>query len=136
MYIEKFMNVAIKEAKKAFKKDEVPVGAVIVYNNKIIAKAHNIRQKKHSVIGHAEIVAILRAAKKIKDWRLNDCDLYVTLKPCNMCEQIINESRINNVYYILEKNSKKSGYNRTKYTQTNVRDKYCGILSDFFENKR
>ena len=96
---EKYMNMAIKQAIKAFKKKEVPVGAVIVHNNKIIAKACNDRQNKHSVIGHAEIKAILKAAKKLRDWRLNECDLYVTLKPCAMCESIIKESRIKSVYY-------------------------------------
>lgn len=136
MYIEKYMDCAIKQAVLAAKKNEVPVGAVIVYKNKIIAKAHNTRQKKHRVIDHAEIKAILKAAKKLKDWRLNECDLYVTLKPCHMCETVIMESRIKNVYYLLEKNKTKKEYSKTKITQTNVCYDYLSILSEFFENKR
>ncbi len=134
--MEKYMNVAVKEAIKAVKSNEVPVGAVIVYKNKIIAKAHNTRQKRHSVIDHAEIKVILKTAKKMKDWRLNGCDMYVTLKPCSMCEQIIRESRIDNVYYILEKSKSKKEYYKTQITQTNVCEEYKKILADFFENKR
>jgi len=135
-----YMNIAIKEAEKAFKKDEVPVGAVIVYNDKIIAKAHNTRQKTHKVINHAEILAILKAERKLKDWRMNNCELYVTLKPCNMCESIIKEARISKVYYILDKFSNKKDYNKTKFVRTNVCfghfENYNKILSEFFENKR
>ena len=135
-----YMNIAIKEAEKAFKKDEVPVGAVIVYNDKIIAKAHNTRQKTHKVINHAEILAILKAERKLKDWRMNNCELYVTLKPCNMCESIIKESRISKVYYILDKIPNKKDYNKTEFMRTNVCfdrfENYNKILSEFFENKR
>lgn len=130
------MILAIEEAKKAAKKGDVPVGAVIVLNNKIIAQAHNTRQNKYRVIGHAEINAIIKASKKLKDWRLNGCDLYVTLKPCSMCEVVIKESRIDNVYYILDKSSNKKEYNKSKFKQTNVCYDYNKILSEFFENKR
>lgn len=98
----------IKEANKAKKSKEVPVGAIIVYKNKIIARGHNKRLKSNDVINHAEIIAIRKAARKIKDWRLNDCDLYVTLEPCNMCKEIIKESRINNVYFLTKKNEEKN----------------------------
>lgn len=134
--MDKYMELALKEAKKAFKKDEVPVGAVVVCNNKVISKAHNTRQRKYSVIGHAEIMAILKAAHKLKDWRLNDCDLYVTLKPCSMCEEVIRESRIKNVFYILDKPKIKNGYSKTTVMQTNVCHEYEALLSSFFENKR
>lgn len=134
--MDKFMKEAYKEALKAFKRNEVPVGAVIVTNNKIIAKAHNTRQRKKSVINHAEILAILKASKKIGDWRLNDCDLYVTLKPCSMCDVIIKESRIKKVYFGIEKPTSKKEYNRTIYAQTNVCDNYKEILNKFFKNKR
>jgi len=134
--IEKYMKLAVKEAKKAYKRGEVPVGAVIVYKNKIIAKSHNTRQKKHMVINHAEILAILKVSKKLKDWRLNGCDMYVTLKPCSMCEKIISESRLDNVFYITDKQSNKNEYSNTKYTQTNVCCEYINILSTFFKNLR
>lgn len=133
---DKYMDLAIIEAKKAFKKKEVPVGAVIVFNNKIIAKAHNTRHNKNKVIDHAEIKAILKASKKMGDWRLSECDLYVTLKPCSMCEEVIKASRIKNVYFMLDKLSTKKEYNKTNIKQTNVRCDYLDILKNFFKNKR
>lgn len=93
------MNLALEEAKKSYKKNEVPVGAVIVYKDKVIARAHNNRESKKSVLGHAEIVAIKKANKKLKSWRLEDCILYVTLEPCPMCAGAIIQSRIKTVYY-------------------------------------
>jgi len=131
-----YMKIAFKEALKAYKKNEVPVGAVVVYNSKIIARAHNTRQKNRSVIDHAEIKVILQAEKKLGDWRLSDCDLYVTLKPCSMCESIIRESRIKNVFYGVEKFKYKKEYNSLNITQTNVCDDYIDLLSNFFKNKR
>ena len=95
----KFMRAALEEAKKAYLIDEVPVGAVIVYNNKIIARGHNTREIKQSVLGHAEINAIRKASKKIGSWRLEDCDIYVTLEPCSMCSGAIIQSRIKNLYF-------------------------------------
>ena len=83
------MKAALAEAKKAYMIDEVPVGAVIVYNDKIIARGHNTRELKQSVLGHAEINAINKASKKIGSWRLEDCDMYVTLEPCSMCSGAI-----------------------------------------------
>lgn len=95
---EKFMKEALKEAKKAFDKDEVPVGAVIVKDNKIIAKAHNIKEQKHDSTSHAEILAIQKACKKLGAWRLSDCDMYVTLEPCSMCAGALINSRIRKLY--------------------------------------
>lgn len=95
----KFMNQAIKEALKAESKDEVPIGCVIVKNGKIIARGHNLRETKKNSLAHAEIIAIEKACKKNKDWRLEDCDLYVTLEPCPMCSGAILQSRIHKVYY-------------------------------------
>lgn len=95
---EKFMKEAIKEAKKAYAKNEVPIGAVIVKNNKIIARAHNLRECKNQAIAHAEILAIEKACKKLKAWRLENCDMYVTLEPCPMCAGAILNARINNLY--------------------------------------
>ena len=95
----KYMKEAIKEAKKAQLIDEVPIGCVIVKDDKIIARGHNQRETKQSPIGHAEIIAINKASKKLKSWRLEGCDIYVTLEPCIMCSGAIIQSRINKVYY-------------------------------------
>ena len=93
------MKEALKEAKKAELIDEVPIGCVIVKDDKIISRGHNQRETKQSPIGHAEIVAINKASKKLKSWRLEGCDIYVTLEPCIMCSGAIIQSRINKVYY-------------------------------------
>lgn len=93
------MKAALNEAKKAYLIGEVPVGAVIVHDGKIIARGHNTREAKQSVLGHAEINAINKASKKIGSWRLEECDLYVTLEPCPMCSGAIIQSRIKNLYF-------------------------------------
>ena len=95
---EKFMKEALKEAKKAYDKLEVPVGCVIVKDGKIIARAHNLKETKKDTTKHAEILAIQKASKKIDAWRLLDCDMYVTLEPCSMCAGAIINSRIRNLY--------------------------------------
>lgn len=97
----KYMDIAFVEAEKAFKCGEVPVGAVIVKDGKIIAKAYNKKEKTRCSVNHAEILAIKQASKKIKNWRLHDCDLYVTLEPCPMCASAIKQARIKNVYSAL-----------------------------------
>ena len=96
---EVFMKEAIKEAKKAYRKNEVPIGAVIVYKNKIISRGYNLREKKNNSLMHAEIIAINKACKKLKSWRLTECDLYVTLEPCPMCAGAIIQSRIKNIFF-------------------------------------
>ena len=95
----RFMKEAIKEAKKAELIDEVPIGCVIVKDDKIISRGHNVRESKKTPLGHAEIVAIEKACKKVGGWRLEDCDIYITLEPCIMCSGAIIQSRINKVYY-------------------------------------
>ena len=95
---EKFMKEALKEAKKAYDKLEIPVGAVIVRDNKIIARAHNLKELKQDTTKHAEILAIKKASKKLNNWRLTDCEIYVTLEPCPMCAGAIINSRIKKVY--------------------------------------
>lgn len=96
---EKYMRIALKEAKKAYDKGEIPIGAVIVCGDEIIAKTHNLRESKQNVFSHAESLAIDKACKKLGSWRLEDCDLYITLEPCVMCSGAIIQSRIKNVYY-------------------------------------
>jgi tRNA(adenine34) deaminase len=95
---EKFMKEALKEAKKAYNKKEVPVGVVIVKEGKIIARAHNLKEEKKDTTKHAEILAIQKASKKLQSWRLTDCEMYVTLEPCSMCAGALIQSRIKKVY--------------------------------------
>lgn len=136
---EKYFKILINLAKKASKKAEVPISALIVCEDKIIAKAYNKRNKTKNIFDHAEIIAIKKASKRKKDWRLNDCDLYVTLKPCNMCSSAINQSQFKNVYYLVDKEENKKEYYKTKYIKTNMctqQDEYLSILKGFFEKKR
>lgn len=95
---EKFMKEALKQAQKAYDKLEVPVGAVIVKDGKIIARAYNQKEEKNDTTNHAEILAIKKASKKLESWRLLDCDMYVTLEPCSMCAGALIQSRIRKVY--------------------------------------
>lgn len=93
------MKEALKEAKKAFNKNEIPVGCVIVLDDQIIARGHNLRQTKKSVLGHAEIIAIQKANKKLDSWILENCTMYVTLEPCSMCAGAILQSRIKRLVF-------------------------------------
>lgn len=121
---------------KSRKKGEVPVAAIIVKNNKIIAKAFNQKEKKHDIMGHAEIIAIRKASKKLKSWNLENCEMYCTLEPCNMCREIIKQSRILNVYYFLG-NNKNINY-KTKFNK--ISNEYNEIYKEevkkFFEKLR
>ena len=94
-----YMKYALKEAKKAYEIGEIPVGCVIVYNDKIIARAYNKRENNNISTAHAEILAINKSCKKLNSWRLEDCDIYITLEPCAMCAGAIIQSRIKNCYY-------------------------------------
>ena len=136
---EKYFDLLITLARKAAKHNEVPISAIIVKNDKLIAKAYNKRVKKHDVLNHAEVMVIKKASKKLKDWRLFDCELYVTLKPCSICEAIIKQSRIKNVYYLLEKPENKKEYSKTKFAKANLctyEQKCEYILHNFFQKKR
>lgn len=93
------MKMAINEAIKAFIKNEIPVGCVIVKDDLVVAKSHNLREINNLVTSHAEILAITKANKKLNSWRLDDCDIYVTLEPCSMCSGAIIQSRIKNLYF-------------------------------------
>ena len=132
-------NLIIKQANKSLKHKDVPVGAIIVKNNKIIAKGCNTREKNNDILGHAEINAIKSARKKLKNWNLNDCVMYVSLKPCEMCEEIIKQSRISKVIYLLDKPISKKSYKKTsilKFDNENLEKSYNDILSDFFKDLR
>lgn len=126
-----YMDLAYKECLKALKNNEIPVGAVVVKDNKILAKSHNNRQKKHIIIGHAEINAIIKAEKKIKDWRLDGCEMYVTLYPCDMCKIIIDNSRINKIYYLCDNEISKLNKDNN-YIKINDNYEYKELLKDFF----
>lgn len=95
---KEYMRAALNEAKKAYKKEEVPVGVVIVKEGKIIAKAHNLKESKKDTTCHAEILAIKKASKKLNSWRLENCEMYVTLEPCSMCAGALIQARIKKVY--------------------------------------
>ncbi|MBR0278187.1 MAG: nucleoside deaminase [Clostridia bacterium] len=95
----KFMSLAIEQAKIAYNKKEIPVGAVIVKSDKVIAKAYNQRESTSNSLAHAEIIAINEACRKLNSWRLSECDIYVTLEPCPMCSGAILQSRIKSLYF-------------------------------------
>ena len=141
---EYFMKEALKEAQKARDKQEVPIGVVIVKENKIIARAHNLREIKKNAIAHAEILAIQKANKKLNNWRLLDCDLYVTLEPCEMCMGAIIASRIKNVYIGTLDPKKEEKIDVEKYNEKYgmniqfgiMQEESESILKDFFRNLR
>lgn len=138
--MKKYLDMAFIEAKKAFDLDEIPVGCVIVHKNEVIACGHNEKENKNCAIRHAEMVAIDIACGKLNSWRLDECDLYVTLEPCMMCMGAIIESRIKNVYFGAKNNSEQM-YDCIRVNKhVNlyfVNDTDCSkILSDFFANKR
>jgi len=136
-YFKRCLELSI-EAKN---NDEVPVGAVIVKNNKIIGEGYNLREKLHKVTAHAEIEAIDKASQFLKSWKLYDCDLYVTLKPCEMCEKIIKQSRIRNVFYLIDRLDYKKEYNKTIFYKKEKENEqlsteYLSIISSYFSDKR
>ena len=138
---EKYINELINLSKKSLKKSEVPIAALIIdENDKIISKAYNTRNIKQQTINHAEILAITKANKKLKSWRLNKCTLYVTIEPCDMCKSVIKESRIQNVYYLLPRLPEKNQYNKTIFNKlkdvSEKEDKYQEIINKFWKNKR
>ena len=143
-----YMSIALREAEKAYKKGEVPVGTIIVYQDKIISKGYNKREKFHDITRHAELIAIKKASKKIRDWRLCDMTMYVTLFPCPMCASAIVQSRIKKlvigaptiddknkliVYKILEGNKINS---KVEVVNDVLIDDCKEILSKFFKKQR
>lgn len=142
------MKIALKEAEKALLIDEVPIGAVIVKEGKIIARGYNHRESKNDVTSHAEIEAIRKANKKLKSWRLVDCDIYVTIEPCMMCMGALIQSRIANIYYgakdfkggahISSINALEAkNINHHPNIEGGILEKECSeIISQYFKNKR
>ncbi len=145
---EEFMREALKEANKAARKGEVPVGAVVVKDGKIIGRGHNLTEKKQSALTHAELMAISQATKKLNSWRLVDCDLYVTLEPCTMCAGAIVLSRVRNLVYgttdpkagavdstarVME-NEKLN--HRVKVTSGVLKEECSSVLTAFFKEMR
>ena len=135
---EKIIKNLLKLSKKALKNKEVPVSCVLVKNNKILSKAYNKKNIKQNPLLHAEIICLQKAYKKLKRWNLNDCVLYVSLEPCDMCKQIIEESRINKVYFILDKGKITNKYNKTQYEQMYVSDdeEFRKYINNFFKKLR
>ena len=145
---EYYMKQALKEAEKAYRKLEVPVGAVIVKDGKIIARAHNQKETKTDTTKHAEILAIQKASKKLESWRLIDCEMYVTLEPCSMCAGAIINSRIKKIYIgTLDKKTGAVGsvlnlfedftFNHKVEYEKNIMKNECeNILKQFFKELR
>lgn len=144
---EKFMRLALNEAKKAYNLDEVPVGAVIVLDNKVIAKAYNKRNSTKIATSHAEVLAINKACKKIKDWRLEDAEIYVTLEPCPMCAGAICNARIKKCYFGARANINENNLtekifsddtlnHKVEYEDGILKEECTNLLTNFFKSKR
>lgn len=141
---EKYMVIALNQAQKAFKKGEVPVGAVIVKNDKIISKAYNKREKTKNILNHAEIIAIRKACKRLKSWRLNECEIYVTLEPCLMCSGAIKQARMKRIIYAtdspkygeIENNNKVFENSDVLITREICKKDSQKLLKNFFKLRR
>jgi len=145
---EYFMEKALELAKKAMKENEIPVGAIVVKDNVILASAYNKKDSEHVVTRHAELIAIEKASKLIKDWRLNGCKMYVTMEPCPMCASAIQQARFAEIIYgcssNIETNSKiiKNILNNDKFNhQVKIKgpilnEKCSDIIKSFFKEKR
>ena len=144
----KFMKEALKEAQKSYKKEEIPVGAIIVKDGKIIARGHNLKETKTDPTKHAEIIAIQKACKKLQTWRLTGCTMYVTLEPCSMCAGSLIQSRLDKV--VIGTMDEKTGacgsvlnllsdykFNHTVQIETGIMQEECKtILQQFFKELR
>ena len=145
---ERYMKKALLQAQKAYNKKEVPVGAIIVKEGKIIARAYNQKESKFDTTKHAEITAIQKASKKLKSWRLTDCEMYVTLEPCPMCAGAIIQSRIKKVYYgVADEKTGAVGsklnlfkdfkFNHNVEFENSILEKQCKeVLQNFFKELR
>lgn len=139
---ELYMDIALQEAKKAYKKEEIPVGAVIVKNGKVISKAYNRKNKSNRVKDHAEIIAIDKANRKLRNWRLEDCEIYITLEPCPMCASAIEQARIKRIITgAVNKNKETRQISEVilieRESKKEVLEEKCSnLLNEFFKNKR
>lgn len=145
---EKYMKQAIKQALKAQEKDEVPIGCVIVKDDKIIARGYNLRQSKQQSYAHAEMIAIQKACKKLGTWRLEDCELYVTLEPCVMCTGAIMHARLKRVVFgakekrwlalssLLTQSDTNAFNHHLEYTEGILQEECSSLISQYFKNKR
>ena len=145
--IKEYMDIAINEAKIAFSQNEVPVGAVLVRDGIVVSKSHNMKRSSNNIMNHAEIIALIEGSKKIGDWRLNGCELFVTLEPCPMCAGAIVGARIKKIYIGCESNNKSNKeiiHNILQNKDSDhfveieyLKNKECSnILTKFFSNKR
>lgn len=134
--LEKVKDILIEELLNAKKEQEVPVAAVIVFNNEILCSAHNERVSRKDVTAHAEVLAIKKAAEILGDWRLNGCKLYVSLEPCAMCKEIIKESRIAEVFYFISRDDDKRGFYKSAFIPMLEEgdNSFQQFLSDFFKD--
>ena len=137
--MKKYIDTIIKLANKSLINGDVPVGAIVVKDGIIIGRGYNTKEKNNDILGHAEVNAIIQSNKKIGNWNLSGCTLYVTLKPCSMCMEIIKQCRVDKVLYLLDKPNNKKEYDKTNVKQIDSKDKaneYNKILSNFFANLR
>lgn len=137
--MENYLSKIIELSKLSLKSGDVPIGAIIVKDGKIIGEGFNTREKDQDIMGHAEINAIKDASLKLNNWNLQGSVMYVTLKPCSMCLSVIQESRIDFVYYLLDKPENKFEYSRTaihNFDDSPAKEEYMKILKDFFKKLR
>ena len=137
--MNEFMRIAVENSLIAYKYGDVPVGAVIVKGDEVIASTYNKKNIDNVAVFHAEILAIIEACKKLGSWYLNDCDIYVTLKPCDMCLNAIAESRIKKIYYLLDSNyvtNLNTNYKNISLCSLEDVYEYKEILQRFFRNLR
>ena len=130
-----FMDEALNEAEKALKKKEVPIGAVVVKAGKIIGRGHNCREKKQNAIKHAEIIAIEKACKHEKSWRLDGCEIYVTLEPCPMCAGAIANARIDKLFYGAKEKTSEDNLCETILSSNRLNHKVETLLDDKNQEK-
>ena len=139
--MKNYMNIAIDEAKKSLKNGDIPVGALIIRNNKIISRAHNEKELQQNAVKHAEVLAIEKACNKMKTWHLDDCTLYTTMEPCLMCSGAVVQSRIKKVVFGIK--NEKFGYSEllsSKYKIECIKEDENGeilkMIKKFFEQRR
>ncbi len=143
--MDKYIIELIKEAKKSLKSNDVPVAALIVENNKIIAKGHNKKEKTNIITKHAEIIALEKACKKKKSWHLDGCTIYITMEPCLMCMGAITQSRIDKIFYLVANNKyeliEKDRINKMNIKKVQIENEIYQqqiqkLLKNFFDEKR